>query len=922
MPKFFLPTEIKLFVGREHEQAAIWELFQQKRPEWIVQIVGEGGIGKSRFLERLKEKLAGERKLVHWQCPEIIEFYNPAARTAIGLLYEIASRFDQEHFAHFKEERERYEDVLSNEPDMSLRLEAYGRAIDAFFQDWKDFIGQGNQAVLLFDACEEMYQNAVWVGQSFLPRIKKINQEILQKVPNQGSEDEKHPAIFIFSGRTQFPITNELKHETLELRLHPLTQSDFIAFFEGEGWYPEKINDQQIEELYIRCGGRPLFMRLSFDWLKNELGTVDDLLGNAQPFSEKLIEWILRFRNRNSDAILVAALAWRRLGVSLLSFLLDISKDEAEKIFHDLKKFSFVKFHPSDIERHYEESLQLHDELRDLVNRYLWPREGPWTRRAFIEKILQWYEKRIEDAEIIQGNKRPQSDEQKALLVEYLYYRLLYDPIDGSELAEKYFKRASHYMDIGLCNLINQEVSRFEDQLPNDRLDQLRFQQALTLFRQEDFDQARTLWESLTRYPDCNKKLKATSHMLLVELEAYTGAYERALEHARTAEKLYQELLQENEAEPEMQGLLHKELGQLYNNWGYVLRTKSDWEGALKYYNKAMKYHKSDKGKARTLNNIGYVYFEKGEPDKALDSIGEALRIRKKLGIPYELGLGYNTLGIVLESLGRLEDAVDAYSKAKRYFEASHSDRGRALVNINLGKIKRKVKDFDSAIEYLNQAVDVFDQKNDIRYLITSYMELGCIYRDRGSDRGDPEGEDMKKAEEFFKRALDKVKALKDKKTEAAIYDNMSILYLKWAKIIKRKNEKKAEQFFKKVDNLVEQAARIAREENLLLLQAKVERTAGDTDFENKKYEEAFEHLLTACEILASQYTDLNALPMHYFLIIRENADRLQQRLRLLQDRKMTEEYAYKILEELNQKKPGWQNLKIVRDKVEAVLQS
>ncbi|RMD92255.1 MAG: tetratricopeptide repeat protein [Calditrichaeota bacterium] len=655
-------------------------------------------------------------------------------------------------------------------------------------------------------------------------------------------------------------------------------------------------------------------MALNYDWLENQIGTVDQLIQTPGPFSEKLVEWILRHRSIHGDAILSAALAWRRLEPSLLATLLRISEEQAKKISEELSRFSFVKYRPPDPNHHFAGAIQLHDEMRDMVLNYLWPREGFWTQRAVLEEVIAWYEDRIGDEQVLRGLSRPKTDDQRSLLTEYLYYKLSYDVREGAQLGEVLFKQASHFQDISLCIMINAEIDRFIDQLPDDRRDQFRFQQALVAFRQDEYDQAKELWEYLTRLPNCDEKLKATCYTLLVELDGYAGNFEKALKRAQKGEKIYLELLKQKDLDEHSKHKLKKELGQLYNNWGYIYRAQSKWDEALKYYHKAMEFHTSPKHKARTLNNIGFIYFQKKDIERAKTFVGQALQVRKNLGVAYELGLGYNTMGMILESQHRLDEAADLYRKARYHFEASHSDRGLALVNINLGRIMRITNNFDRALDYLMQAKQVLEQKNDTTYLIKALNEIGRAYREWGAP------DNFEKAEKTLKESLDLCKNINDRKTEADTLNELSSLYFSWAKFLKQSDKTKFESFLNQVLTSSKKAFDVAEQEDKPFLKASVERTSGDIEFEKQDYDKAFEHFFKACEVLATSKEEVQS-PFEYQFNLIRNADRLEERLHALPIPEKLK-FTNILLEELNKKPDNVkENLKIVETKLKTTLQ-
>jgi tetratricopeptide (TPR) repeat protein len=892
MARQFQPTDSKhLFVGRERELEQMARILEEGQSQWLIQIHGDGGIGKTHLLESLRDTVGRGGKKKTWRCTDLIDFHKASLQTAFGLLAEIAQQFGREHFKNFEEQREVYGKVLTTHPDASLYQEAVHGIADGFFKDWRKLMENGVHALLLFDTCEEMHDLASWVTEAMLPQLLKIQQEFqAEKGEAETGSLEIRPQTFVaLAGRALLPFPEKMKPHILTLHLEPLSLAEVKEFFRQAKWYPGKIKPLQLKQLNERCGGRPLYLALSYDWLRNGLGLIDDLTGNHAPFGEKLVSWILRLKDVESDVISAAALAWRRLEPGLLAKLLAISENKVLTLFRKLSQFSFVKYRPP--AEGFAGNFQLHDEMRDLVKRHLWTRESAWTTKAMLHEVIEWYKTRIGNPDLLAGKELPRTDEMRALLAEYVYYQCELDPNAGSHLGEALFKNAVHYLDLAFCDLLNHEISRFEKSLANDRIDQLRFQQALVAFRKDDYPWARQLWRSLIRRPDCDKKLQATSHLMLVELEGYTGDYDEAFEHAQAAENIFKDLLQQTTLAPSLRELMEKELGQNYKNWGYIYRVKGQWDQALAYYHKALERGGSQKNLARTLNDIGFVHFLQGDAEKAATYVGKALQIRHQLGIAYESGLGHNTLGMIMESMGRIEEAAELFRKAHLYFEASGSARGLALAQINLGRLFRRTNDFDKALKYLMAAKEVLETKGDKAYLIVALNEIGCAHRQQAAL------EARQLAEKYLQESLDLSEKIKNKQSTADNLEDFQILYCQWGRDLKKQgNIEQGEAYLKIAEDYGRSAWEIAEAHGLTNIMAKIERSSGDVDFEKQDYEKAFWHFFRACELMARAASEKGGPAVQYQRRLAENANRLQQKLHALPKSEQTQKYAEKVL--------------------------
>lgn len=904
MSTIFEATNSKgIFVGREPERAMFAEIVDGKRPEWIVHIPGEGGIGKTRLLETLRQD-------VRKQYPQalvtqgLVDFYNVANQTGFGLLSEIAQAINPTLFENFFSARKQFDSLLANEPEPVQRQEASQRVLDAFLDDYKVLLSDGHKIVWLLDTCEEMGKVEEYLLEKLLPQIAKLEETLFEEAGHDDAETVKRQTTVIIAGRKQLKFPDTLDGQVLEWHLRNLSLSETEKFFEAAHTKGEigGLNREKLFGLHNITDGRPMYLALSYDWLKNEVGTINELLSLQAPLGETLVGWVRRLDTLEKRAIRYAALAWRRMEPSLLGQLLEISENKAIVLIQQLSKFSFVKYRPQSDEQ--PGAFQLHDEMRDLINKYVDLQEGDIAKNKLLAQVIEWYEKRIDDDEMMAGKKLPsqgalRDDETRALLSEWLYYQCWQDLDQGFKEYDRLFRNAIHYLDLAFCDLLNREVERFRSSFSNQQKDDLRFKEALAAFRREQYGLAGTIWHSLVRQDDLIPDIKATTLMQLVELDSYAGKPDEALEHAEEAESVYQQLLLSASAEEKPQ--IEAGLGQLYNNWGYAYRVKGNLESALEYYEKALATPGSrEKNIARTLNNIGFIYYSKGDMVKARTYVGQALQMRRELKIPYELGLGYNTMGIIMEHGGRLDEAADLYHKATASFAMANSARGEALVAINLGRIDRMTNRFTEAEYELQKAVTLFKSKGDIDNLIDAMNELGCVYRQRG------EVGDWQQAEKLFSDSLSHSEEVGNIAKQIDNLQDLSILYARRAIALRKQKDTNAEKFAGLARETAEKVGKLAEQHGgYQYLLAKKERTLADLSFEEEKYEDAFGRYFEACRLMAQAQESGGASPILGQRRYEEMVDRLQEQLQSLPGLEKTRKYARIMLdkyEKLDQK--------------------
>lgn len=825
-----------VFVGRQDEQKKFEGVLAGELPQWIIHIPGKGGMGKTRLLEYIRDRACDESLTLVTQ--NLIDFYDATNRTKHSFLSNIAEQLGMAHFKNFIEERQY---MLRQRDPSSEDLKRVNRA---FLKDYRAILEKGCRVVLLFDTCEEMHTAEEWILKDFLNDIVQIERLAQEANPDINPEEERvFRTIAVFAGRKQLEFPDIPAHHVLQLQLDPITQEDIREYFDQGEYQGEALDDTTLKRLAEISGGRPLYVSLIFDWLQNGVGTIKDLFDKNAPIGEKLVFWVRRMREEQAQAILCAALAWRRVEPDLLARLLAVSPEEAYRVIEELKKFSFAKYRPAYGD--FKGSFQLQDEFRDLVLRYVWPQEGIPMQQALYQEIIEWYRQRIGDPTLLQADRPPRNDEEGALLAEWLYYHCKMNLSKGAQESEKFFRSAFHKRQLDFCELLLQELKRkeFEFQFSEDEQNTLDFRTALLLTRQGK-PEARDLFEALINRPRLDPVLKVTSQTELVQIYASKDP-ERAFELAQETEISYQKLIEEAEQDTAQKQLLETQLGHLYNNWGFAFRSCGGWPEAIAYYKRALEMPTQPKNKAITLNNMGYAYSRIGEVDLGCRLVLQAISIREKLDIPNELGLSYNTLGIIYDEAGRPRDASLLYKKALDQFELARSETGTALVYLNLGRRSRHDSEFAQSIRYLEEALQVFESEEDKVHLIEALNELGCTYREQRTLKS------FEDAEKLLKRSLALSQEMSDEKKQTDNLEDLSILYYcQFEDAIHHGDEAAARKYERLAQEHAEDAYQIAEQHHFFYLKAKSFRSLGKLAQRRGDYDRVYDCYLEACRLL------------------------------------------------------------------------
>ncbi len=134
-------------------------------------------------------------------------------------------------------------------------------------------------------------------------------------------------------------------------------------------------------------------------------------------------------------------------------------------------------------------------------------------------------------------------------------------------------------------------------------------------------------------------------------------------------------------------------------------------------------------GIANILSNLGATYFNAGEDTQAIDFYLRSLRISEEINDKLRIGTALNNIGGVYNNKEATEDkALEYFLKALGIFKEIDYPIGVATVSMNVGEIYKKEKLYNSAIEYFETSLVIYEESVDATFPLTF---LGEIYAER-----------------------------------------------------------------------------------------------------------------------------------------------------------------------------------------------
>ena len=169
-----------------------------------------------------------------------------------------------------------------------------------------------------------------------------------------------------------------------------------------------------------------------------------------------------------------------------------------------------------------------------------------------------------------------------------------------------------------------------------------------------------------------------------------------------------------------------------------------------------------------SLNNIGLIYSNQGNYEKALDYYAKSIKIREEIGDKSGTGGSYNNIGIIYDQQGNLEKALENYSESLKISEEIGDKKGVSSSLTNIANIYYVQGNYEKSLEYILKCLEIDKELGDKRGMANSYHNIGAIYKNQGN---------MEKALEYYAKSLKISEEIGDKMGMGHSYNNIGIIY-------------------------------------------------------------------------------------------------------------------------------------------------
>jgi serine phosphatase RsbU (regulator of sigma subunit) len=220
------------------------------------------------------------------------------------------------------------------------------------------------------------------------------------------------------------------------------------------------------------------------------------------------------------------------------------------------------------------------------------------------------------------------------------------------------------------------------------------------------------------------------------------------------------------------------------NNIGNIYAEKGELDKALEYYISAEKIFfdiNEDHGKVLVSRNIGRIYEKQDLFEKALDQYNKTLILAKSSGLKEDYASTLNLIGILYYSKGDKFKALDNFKQALEINEFTKNVSGIMEGLNNVAVVYQELGKFGEALKNFNIYLDYTRKAGEQRGVVTAYHNIALVYKDK---------KEYPNAIKYMDSSIYLAKTIKD-------FDNLREAYSTLSEIYKEQNNlNKALEYF------------------------------------------------------------------------------------------------------------------------------
>jgi len=151
-------------------------------------------------------------------------------------------------------------------------------------------------------------------------------------------------------------------------------------------------------------------------------------------------------------------------------------------------------------------------------------------------------------------------------------------------------------------------------------------------------------------------------------------------------------------------------LAMINNTRGLVYMGKADYEASVKAYQEVMKLAEGKNNDklndvlSKTYGNLGGVYFQLGQMDKALETTKKCLTLSESIKDTTDIALNHLRLAMIYNNTNQLDEGINHLTEARTFFKNLNNTAMLVHAENGLGKNFEKTGELQKAFNHYNTA--------------------------------------------------------------------------------------------------------------------------------------------------------------------------------------------------------------------------
>lgn len=727
------------FINRDKELAFIDELINQWGRTSILCINADGGIGKTRLLKEVTNKYDREQ----FHIADIIDFDDQTLHIAENLNTRIALTLDETIFAPFLRSIDDYRKMeIAGVSHKTLEI-GFERG-KALFIECFNRLSSMKRIIILFDSIEKIH------GTDCLKYVLSV----FPKLTN---------FLCVVSGRNMYEISNELHSVNQEIihniELFPFNENASKKYLQmKQDILHIRLDSDISQKIHVLSGGKPIIIDLAVEWLTRDIPMwlfeyeikfiSEKEYDILHKFEHDLVAHIAQTRSKMDFLFLLMSHVYP-LDIPLISIAFTISENEAQNLFYEARKYVFIKLLP-------DKRIMLYDEMRRIINTYVWDKVDPYNRqrKRYSKLAVEYFEKRIESFyKEIHNNENIEKIKRVAfemeiwnLKSECLKHSLFINIEYGVKTFVQLFEEATINNQLNFRDTLIIQVQKYIHLLSDTQRYEIDIRRIRNLLYRGDYEYGKSIAENILKTNSISPEKKVEALIL------YANA-ERGLGNINSMLSIFIKSVEICKKEG-LKILLVKAM----NGLGRAYCMIGDLENARRYYHEALKlcieegFHKPEL--IETYNwittNLAFTlsYYYK-TPINAIDMTISTIENWKSINNKIGEGAAYMVLGVAYYRIGITNESLMSFEKALDIFIPLKYNDWIGQVYSWRGALFQSIGNYDQAKEDLEKSLRI--GSSNIKPMTLN--RLARVYISIGQ---------LEKAEDLLKESLTLSKQLPD----------------------------------------------------------------------------------------------------------------------------------------------------------------